>query len=487
MKKLFQQYKLASLILMSILVLGSCSKYLDVPYPTNSVTTATAFESKSTIDGMMSNLYNQFRDNVELPGYFLDRMAALAGDAYNPTLAAQSVAYQNLYTNNMAPVQGAYLPPWDGFYQTIYSANVLMEGIPTSTATGMTEDIKKSYLAATKTIRAFAYFNLVRCYGGVPLVLDGNVPVNALLPRTSADSVYALIEKDLKDAITDLPADISSKYFIDNRFIPEAILAEVYLTEGKWAEAENLASDIINSGNYQLAALTDVFLQSSNEGILIVPAIENYQNANNNFKQGMSNGLIRFPTGFAQPFVEGNSNSVLSQDLLNSFEPGDQRAVNWVIFQNVAGYPDPAYRMYCYKYKYSFIWTADDIPAGTEEEDKVIRLAEIYLLRAEVRARQENLGDAADDLNMIRNRAGLGNTTATSQDDLINAVLNERRHELFFEGGYRWFDLVRTGLANTFLPTIPYKTNWKPYMVLFPLSTTSVLSKNPNLTQTPGY
>lgn len=484
MKKIANNIKFSVTIAVVMLIVTSCKKYLDVPYPTNSINTESAFKGMATIDGMMNQLYLFFGDNVETPFAIYTFLPGISDEGYNPTTYTTVMDAQ---TNNINPSPNNYANSpldWNRTYHTIYLANLILEGIPGATAAGFTDDKKKEYSDAAKAIRAYAYFQLVRVYGDVPLITNTEVPANALRLRDPAATVYAAIEKDLQDVIADLPATPGAKYFINNKYIPEAMLAEVYLTEGKWAQAETAASDIINSNNYQLEAINDVFLQSSNEGILVNAPVASYANPGNNYKLGQINTYSQFPDGFIETREEG-STLALSPDLLSSFEPGDQRMVNWVTLRNSGNYPNPNNRMFAYKYKYSQRYTGT-IPAGREEDDKIIRLAEIYLIRAEARARLNKIADAAADLNMIRNRAGLGNTTAVSQTDMVNAILNERRHELFFEGGNRWFDLVRTGTANAVLSAIPYKVNWKPYMVLFPLTTT-ILTSNPKLSQTPGY
>jgi hypothetical protein len=115
----------------------------------------------------------------------------------------------------------------------------------------------------------------------------------------------------------------------------------------------------------------------------------------------------------------------------------------------------------------------------------VLRLAEQYLIRAEARAEQNELTGAASDLNIIRMRAGLNPTTATSQADILTAIQHERRVELFTEWGHRWFDLRRWGTA------VPLLSSEKPNSVteddlLYPVPQ-SEISVNSNLTQNPGY
>ncbi len=467
-----------------LLAVPSCKKYLDIPYPTNAINSEAAFNSLSTIDGMMSNAYINFNGAIANISSFHRVVPGLSDDGYNPT-SLQADAQ----TSNITAANGASIVDWAGTYKAVFWINTLLEGLPGATAPGFTADKKKAYIAALKTMRGLAYFNLVRCFGDVPLIMTTNVPENSLKPRDPAATVYAAIEKDLAEAMADLPATLGVKYYFNNKYIPEAILAEVYLTQGKWALAEAAATDIISSNKYQLAAnVNDIFLQSSTEGILLMAPVYTPNNTANAYKVGTINSSIVFPEGAQRLLLENSVTHAISPSLLNSFEPGDQRRTNWIVLRNQGNYADPNSRMFAYKYKYSASFYTGTIPAGREEENKLIRLATMYLLRAEARARQNtNLSGAAADLNLIRNRAGLGNITATTPTTLVDAVLEERRHELFFEMGYRWLDLVRTDKANAVLSALPYKAaNWKPYMKLFPLSPT-IMSSNPNLTQTPGY
>jgi hypothetical protein len=114
----------------------------------------------------------------------------------------------------------------------------------------------------------------------------------------------------------------------------------------------------------------------------------------------------------------------------------------------------------------------------------ILRLAEQYLIRAEAEANLDNLIGAITDLNMIRNRAGLPNTTASDKTTILLAIENERQAELFCEGGNRWFDLKRTNRANKILSS--EKANWKQSAALYPIPQTEI-NADPNLTQNIGY
>jgi hypothetical protein len=120
----------------------------------------------------------------------------------------------------------------------------------------------------------------------------------------------------------------------------------------------------------------------------------------------------------------------------------------------------------------------------------VLRLGEQYLIRAEARAQQNKISDAQSDLNIIRTRAGLPNTTASDKNSLLSEIFHERKVELFSEWGHRWLDLKRTNAVDAVMSIVtPLKANgqqWQSYQKLYPVEFSEV-RKSPNLTQTPGY
>jgi starch-binding outer membrane protein, SusD/RagB family len=481
MKKIFQKFRMVITVVIVLIVLSSCKDYLDIPMPTNSVSTATAFNGQGTIDGMMYNLYYSFSSNIAAGTDMVRQSEAFADNVYNPT-TNQTILDQQNHTVTPATASTCIIS-WTNAYRTIFLANTMMEGLKDVKTTVLPEANKNAYLGAAKTIRAWTYFMLVRIFGDVPLLTTSSVDDNKEKGRDPKADVYKLIEEDLKDAMSKLPSTTGARYFINNKYIPESMLADLYLNQGKWAEAEAAATDVIASGKYQLMPnLDDVFLQTSKEAIF-APGYNTYWN--DNAPKAAPVGLLVWP-----------DNSVsyetifpaLSPDLQNSFEAGDLRWTTWVKLSNTGKYTNPTNRMFCYKFKYNIVVnTSTVIPAGKEQDQSLKRLAEMYLIRAEARAKQNNLTGAAADLNLIRTRAGLTNTTATSQNDLVEAVIKERRIELCFENASRWFDLVRTGKADAVLSILPYKKdNWKPYKVLFPIYQ-NILNANTKLTQNPGY
>ncbi|WP_315815287.1 RagB/SusD family nutrient uptake outer membrane protein [Paraflavitalea speifideaquila] len=244
---------------------------------------------------------------------------------------------------------------------------------------------------------------------------------------------------------------------------------------------------INNNALYDLLpSLNNVFLKNSRE------AIWQIQPADIDFNTREGQTLVIPPTG---PSIVGTDNPVyLSDHLLNSFEANDQRAVygNWL---DTTIYPITTTPLvldtviYPYKYKINASPGVNTID-GLQEYFMVLRLAELYLIRAEARALQNKIVEAQSDLNAIRTRAGLATTTANDQASLLTAILHERQVELFSEWGHRWFDLKRTGKIDAVMSVVtPQKANgapWQSYQQWFPLPVTDLLI-SPNMTQNAGY
>jgi hypothetical protein len=317
-----------------------------------------------------------------------------------------------------------------------------------------------------KVVRALYYFNMVNLFGGVPLVTSTDYNTTAHLPRDSVAAIYSQIIADLNDATGNLPASYpSAGRARPNLYTAQTLLAKVNLYEGNWQAAYNEADSVINSGAYVLTdSLNNVFLDGSTEAIWQIPAVQSF-----------------FATTEAYDFVPNIGAApgyLVTPFLLNAFEPGDQRLQDWVgttVINSLNLY-------YPFKYK-------NVLASGTPVEDYMIfRLTEVYLIRAEaaVRMPNPNLSSAIADVNIIRNRAGLANSTAdiTSQTAVLAAVLHERQTEMCFEWGSRWFDLKRTGNAGTVLTA--EKSGWQPNAALYPIPQAQ-RQLNSLLTQNPGY
>jgi hypothetical protein len=171
---------------------------------------------------------------------------------------------------------------------------------------------------------------------------------------------------------------------------------------------------------------------------------------------------------------------VLQNDLLDAFKANDERKNAWTKTGTINS------QAYTYPFKYK---TALGVPGAAKTEyNMVLRLAEQYLIRAEARAAEGKItgtNSAESDLNIIRNRAGLGSLTLVTATDAAQAIEQENRIEFFTEWGHRWLDLKRWGIANAVL-TINKGASWQATDVLYPIPEEEILT-NTSLTQNPGY
>ena len=366
--------------------------------------------------------------------------------------------YQNALTKDNTTL---YSSLWIPAYKSIYEANGVLDGLAGSGH--ISSALRMELTGEAKFVRAFSNFYLTGLFGGIPLLVTSDYKTNALSFRSKKDSVYQSILADLRDAQNLLPTDYSAsngERVRPNSWTATALLSRIYLYQGDWVDAEAQATILLNAtSQFNLVPdLNQVFLANSPEAIWqLKPNIAGQNTNEGNFY------ILTAPPSF----------TALSPQLVNAFEPDDGRRQNWIA-DTVFG-TDTFYYPFKYKVRYSETLT---------EYSMVFRLAEIYLIRAEARAYLNNFPGAAADLDSIRLRAGLANTTASDLSTLLVAIQHERQVELFTEWGHRWLDLIRTGQATPLLSGI--KPDWQPNDTLFPIPQADI-SSDPNLTQNPGY
>jgi hypothetical protein len=349
-------------------------------------------------------------------------------------------------------------------------------------------NLRTRLMGEAKFLRAFMYFTLVKCYGGVPIVDHLPNPVSdddqkMLLTRKTAAEVYAFIESDLADAIAALPN--KAAYAADEKARASkgaayALLAKVNLYQKNWQKVVdncNLVTGYSISADYakmfQLEGENDAESIFEINGVGSVPAkgIEGYSAS-----QG-ARGAGGWGWGFNTP----------SQSLLNAYEAGDVRKNATIIFRGTTLYDgrvvpntveNPMYNFKAYSSQYTDGWE-------TDANIKYLRYAEVLLMKAEALNELGQTQQAIPLLNQIRNRAGLGVTTAVSQVDVRTAIWKERRVELAFEFD-RFFDLVRTGQAKTAF-AIDGKTFTEGKNELFPIPDSFIRQSKGMSSQNLGY
>ncbi len=369
---------------------------------------------------------------------------------------------------------------WSVSYSGINRANTVLDRIPI--ITNINEKTKDRILGEAKFLRALFYFNLVRLFGDVPLILKSTEQNEGLLvTRTSKEEVYNQIIVDLKDAETALPGTYTGQDI--GRATQDAakgILAKVYLTRQAWQLSYEKAKEVINSKN-KAYGLWDNYIEAfkpenenGKESIFEVQ----YQSGINLGTQIMRVMLPR-NTGL---FI-GWDTWIPDPDILKSYENGDERKILTYYIQYTKDGKTVKFSEHITKYIDPVAINGNTLDAGSNYP--ILRYADVLLIYAEA---ANELGgkttEALEYLNKTRKRAKLQNFTITDKNLLRDAILNERRFELAFEG-QRWFDLVRTGRLVSTLRTKGNK-NIQDFHSLFPIPQRDI-DINRNLTQNNGY
>ncbi|MDD3988824.1 MAG: RagB/SusD family nutrient uptake outer membrane protein [Bacteroidales bacterium] len=434
-----------------------------------------AFSDDATAQAAVRGIYSWLLNTYNINGFQTAWRAGLSGDELSFNYTEPSIgAFEE---NNLVADNSYVSQYWTYAYTTIYRANDVIESI--SASSGLSEDAKAQFRGEALFLRSFLHFYLMNFFGDVPLVMTTDYIINAKIERSPVDEVYQQLEADLAEAVSLLPAAYpTSGRYRANKAVASALLARVYLYHGKWAEAENTVTTVLdNTTDYALVALSDITLQGNKEAIWQIP---NFDSNNSTFEgEHFYYTYKTIGTGLGNMYLRNDF--VGTSTLPGVFENGDARKTTWIKLNRKSV-------MGPYKYRSYTSSTTSDPDNSRKENSTVLRLAEQYLIRAEARAQQNKLDLAIADVDVIRARAGLpliANTNPSiSKTALLDAIMQERRVELFTEWGHRWFDLKRTGKALAVLSAI--KPGFTSDDLLYPIPE-SELNKNPFLEQNPGY
>ena len=469
-----------------ITVMSGCEKTLDVKMTSGVYSSSNLFTKADGAHTAMRGIYESMTT-----GGFSGKTNPLVG-VFSGSLGLSSDelirnsydANQQLFLdNNLVPEHSTVAGIWASLYNYIYQANMLYENVENSPA--INQKAKDELMGEARFIRGMSYFYLTNVFGKVPLALTSDYITNAILPVSTQDKVYEQVVADLKFAQNNMTATnfmaIGTKIRA-NRWAATAFLARVYLYRKDWANAELQANELLKQTTYKLELLENVFLSTSTEAI--------WQLANPGANLYTAEGSLISGTAAT------NSAFRLSPYVVSLFSAGDQRISKWTRAGTGTGLGTVA----PFKYK-----TFSNTQVGAKKElSTPIRLAEIYLIRAEARAMQGDLAGAIKDLDEIRKRAGaVGDDNAATGNDkipfktiayaypaiqkteLIELIYEERLREFFAENGHRWFDAKRSGkpLATFFGSR---KSSISETDAFFPIPAND-LKFNPNLDPTDGY
>lgn len=454
----FQGFLALSLLMVAM---NGCTRFVEVDLPDSQLTQELVFNDVETAEAAITSIYSKLTATVLTTGSSNGISILLGAYADELEVFNTNIPEMQFYQNTLVPTGIPVVQTWNGSYNLIYAANAVKEGVQQSTT--LSTGDKSRLVGEALFVRAFIHFYLANLFGEIPYVTTTDYRVNAVIGKSTEAAVYAALVADLEEAEFLLSASASYPMRIRPGVDAiRAVLARVHLFHGDWTASELAATEVIQSANFAwVDNLDDVFLKQSTGTIWqLMPSQE---------------GL---PTLQGQNFIFTSGpppNRALSQHVLDAFESGDLRKDRWV------GRVEETTGVWYHPYKYK-----QHLSESTSREYSILlRLAEQYLIRAEARAHLGNLEGAKSDVNRIRQRAGLRDTEAETAEELLAAILQERRVELFSELGHRFLDLKRTGLLHTTLEAI--KPGWDETDARWPLPESELLL-NPNLLpQNDGY
>lgn len=448
------------LVVFTGFIIVGCTDFLSVN-PQSELTQeafpTTQEDALQSTNAVYSTLRNWHYHSGGFP--ILDIMSDDAHKGSNPSDAANTIGPYDDFTHSTT--QDGLDRWWNALYQGIRRANIVLEKVPD---VSMDENLQNRFLGEASFLRALYYFDLVRAFGGVPLVTTAEPALD--VPKSTAEQIYTRIEEDLAFAIDNLPR--KSSYSQDNlgratQGAAEALLAKVHLFQGEFGDAEDYALDVIDSNEYDLEPeFVDANGEDGEHGVesvFEVGAVATAGQAGNQYAntQGVR-GTPNRGWGFNQPSV----------DLREAFEQGDPRqdgtiielgdVIDGIEIVGDSNTPDEVtdddgdvIRIESYNRKVWIEGNTTDTQFGHNR--RLIRYADVLLMAAEALNENDKPGEALTYLNEVRERARQGNNsilpdiTETNKDALRDIILHERRVELALEG-HRFWDLVRTGKAE---------------------------------------
>lgn len=383
---------------------------------------------------------------------------------------------------------------WVRNYNGINQANAIITQADQVNLPSDDQELVDRYATEAKFLRALYYFNLVLAFGDVPLNLEPTTSLNGLLlNRTDQATVYVQIEQDLQDAEAALPVSYENDEIGRvTSGAASAILAKVYLHQNKFQEARDKAQEVINSGEYGLFEdYLDVLSVAAKNGIEHIFSVQ-YARGLTESSMGRLYGFLTRSAPLEEEVpaeVRGQSAWAAEQGFFDAFPEGYRKEVSLVPRVVTGADTLPLDANFPHTRKYFDATKIDADGDNNANNYNIIRYADILLIFAE--AENEISGPTAaayDAINQIRRRAQQQDISTPdptidlaglSADEFRDAVIEERRWELAYEGHRRW-DLVRTG---KYLAAVPSATARN---VLFPIPQREI-DLNSSLRQNDGY
>lgn len=472
----------------------SCNKFTDID-PISEATSENAYSTRQEAEAGLVGAYDALQqeyyiwDNIIFSDVISDNYYA-GGD--NPEIFAADKL-------QVAPTNSRLFNNWTQLYSGILRANTVLDKVPTIQDPNLDDDGRREQiLGEAHFLRALHYFNLVKMFGGVPLVLTTAAasPDEYQVPRSTEEEVYQQIIADLEQALISLPDQFSDESSVNKaratKGAANALLAKVYAQKNDrdYNKVLTYCDAVINSSaTYNLLSnFADLFDGSHYNNAESILEVQFVGGAEANFG----------PQMLLPPSLSGDTWRKFmtpSHDLVDAFDSESDvvRKNSSILFERVSWLDEFWDNKANSLIPFAFKWKSASGWASTNRQ-YVLRLADIILLKAEALNELGRTAEARDVLNQIRQRAKIALSTASSQETIKAAILKERRLELCQEG-QRWEDLKRAGevvAVMTNLNEVDLRTNQRvdynmtDHKLLLPIPQQEI-NRNPQLVQNPGY
>ena len=481
MKSIYMKFYIAALALL----LSGCDTILSPP---SSITISNFFKSEDDARSAANGMYYQLRGLSRSLYTYGDERTDLVEQA--PDLGAGS----DVNRNTIQITTGG--TDWASFYALLKDVNLVIAKVPDIEFNKASE--KNDILAQAYFIRAWTYFMIARVWGDAPILTEPIESPNqeGILPgqRDPVSALFNQIKSDIDQSLSLFPNDGAGSAYKASKSAANMLKADVYLWTAKQAGGGtadlNTALTAVNEviGLYSLLDdYASIFRPTTATAEDIFSIYRDIGETNGGFFAGIFNLSDSFWNSLSDadkarvPFIAGSVRFyVVTQtfaDLITANANGNIDSRESLYFLT---YTDGAGLTRSVMNKFQGRETSANRYEFTDDV-KIYRYADAILMHAEIQNALGATAEAVADLNLIRNRAGIGDYAGgMSQQDVDDAILREKAVEFAFEGK-RWWDLVRFGKAYDLVPSL---TSGQP--ILWPISL-NTLSLNPNLQQTPGY
>lgn len=440
--------------------------------PQTAIAEENAIRDLKSANAALNGLYSQLQA-AEYYGSNLQIISDVTSDISQSVGTWDFYREMDTYVTSAGNLENRNL--WSEAYAAVNHANNIIAEV--QNLDNIPQENKDQILGEAYFIRALAFFDLTRTFGGVPgeagtmgiplpTEPSRQIDDSSFPERTSIEASYNQVESDLQAAESRLTG-FDSPNRVSEAAV-QALFSRLYLYTKEFDLAEQYASDVIGNSTFELVDnFADIFVEENTAEAIFELSYNTTDPNDIRFWYYPSSGGGRGDIALHDDYAE----MVMSR---SDDDRGDLIAFD----DNVGVY-------YPTKYQKS----------GSDDNIQILRLAEVYLNRAEARVRQETPDEtgALSDLNEIRNRAGLQDTAGTGVDEpeeILQAIEKERGIE-FIEEGHRWYDLVRTGRAMDVLTNID-RTNGEPVSLdnagrmVFPIPSRDI-DANDNLDQNGAY